>query len=54
MEVYEILFELIKNPDAPKFYRDLHNFYSKLGLTNESEAFLHLLEIRFKKNVPDN
>jgi hypothetical protein len=54
MEVYEILYELIKNPEAPKFYRDLQNFYEKLGLKNESEAFLKLLEIKFKKNVADN
>jgi hypothetical protein len=54
MEVYKILLEVINNPEAPKFYRDLQNFYKNEGMENESEAFLKLLEIKFKKNVSDN
>lgn len=54
MEVYVTLVEMIKNPDAPKFYRDLQKFYKNKGMENEAQAFLKLLEIKFNKNVSDN
>lgn len=54
MDVFKILLEVINNPEAPKFYRDLQNFYKEAGMENESEAFLELLEVKFKKNVSDS
>lgn len=54
MEPYKIISEIIKDPDVPKFYRMLQEFYRKKNMENESNAILKLLEIKFNNNVSDN
>ena len=50
MGIYELLVEIVKNPDAPKFYRQLYEHYKSKGMDNESQAVLYLIETKFKKN----
>lgn len=54
MDVYRILVELLDKPNAPKFYRNLYNFYKLKNMENEAEAFLYLIENKFDKNDTDN
>ncbi len=51
MDIYKIMISLLDNPFAPKFYRELRDYYAKTGKINESLAFDHLIEQKFGKNV---
>ena len=44
MILYE---ELLSHPNAPKIYRELAQYYRKLGKIKEAEAFAALLDERF-------
>ena len=50
MDIYQIFLALLDKPDAPKFYRELRNYYKTIGLLNEASAIDHLIENKFKKN----
>ena len=57
MDVYKVLINLLDKPDAPKFYRELRNYYQTKGLVHEATALDYLLEIKFQKkddNSSDN
>ena len=55
MELYQILINLVKHPSAPRFYRELRDYYLKSGMFNEAAAFDRLLEHKFgEKNDPIN
>lgn len=41
---------LLDKPAAPKFYRELRDYYENKGLLNEASAIDHLIELKFKKN----
>jgi len=47
MEIYQILISLLERPDSPKYYRELRDYYQKLGLENETEAITYLIERKF-------
>jgi hypothetical protein len=51
MEVSEIFFDLLKTPNAQRWYRELKNFYLKNNYVEEADAINYLLEEKFgKKN----
>ena len=50
MDIYQIFLELLDKPDAPKFYRELRNYYQNNNLLNEALAIDYLIENKFKKN----
>lgn len=54
MEIYKILFEIIKNPAANKPYKDLAREFKLLGKEEEHDAIIKLIEIKFKKNESNN
>lgn len=54
MEIYKILFDIVKNPEATKPYKDLASQYNLLGKREECNAIIKLIEIKFKKNESDN
>jgi hypothetical protein len=49
MEIYKILIEIIEQPEAIQFYKNLQKYYESQKMTNESDAVLHLIENKFKK-----
>ena len=50
MDIYQIFLELLDKTDAPKFYRELRNYYQNNNLLNEALAIDYLIENKFKKN----
>jgi hypothetical protein len=54
MEIYKILLEILNKPEAPKFYRELSNYYEKNKKIQEASAIKYLLEQKFKKNESPN
>ena len=50
LQVFKILRDMINKPFAPKFYKDLQNYYRNKGMENEAKAFEYLMEIRFNDN----
>jgi hypothetical protein len=54
MKLTEIFFELLQYPNSPKPYRQMRDLYRKMGKIHESNAFTHLLEVKFKKLPDDN
>lgn len=53
MEIYQILLEILNKPDAPKFYRELRNYYQNNNLTHEASAISYLIENKFEKKDVD-
>lgn len=49
MELYKILANLVQNPLAPRFYRELRDYYLRVGKANEAAAFDQLIEHKFGK-----
>jgi len=49
MTIVEAYLEMLKYPNSPKPYRVIRDFYKKMGRTHESEAFSHLIEMKFKE-----
>lgn len=47
MEVYKILFEIIKNPKAIRFYNALYDHYEQYD-KSIAESIKHLIEHKFK------
>lgn len=41
---------MINKPFAPKFYKDLQNYYKNKGMQNEADAFEYLMKVRFHAN----
>jgi hypothetical protein len=54
MEIRNIFFEMLQYPNSPKVYRQLRDAYKEIGKTYESQAFSHLLEVRYKELNNDN
>jgi hypothetical protein len=50
MDLYKILNNLLENPLVPRFYRELHEYYTNNGKLNEAAAFTYLIEQKFDKN----
>lgn len=50
MDIYQIFLAILDKPDAPKFYRELRDYYKNNNLLNEASAIDHLIENKFKKN----
>lgn len=48
-DLYKILWNLIENPTAPRFYRELRDHYYRLNKTHEVLAIDYLIEQRFGK-----
>ena len=49
MEIYQILLAILDKPDVPKFYRELRDYYQKIGKANEVSAVSYLIENKFEK-----
>lgn len=50
MDVFQILLNILDKPSAPKFYRELYNYYKSKNMQNETEAIRYLIENKFNKN----
>ncbi len=50
MKLLNILADLIKTPHAPRFYRQLQDYYNNIGMYNEATALSLLIEQRFPEN----
>lgn len=54
MNLVENFLEMLQYPNSPKVYRRMRDIYKQIGMTHESKAFSHLLEIKFKELSNDN
>lgn len=50
MKIFEIIFNIINNPNAPRFYRDLKSLLKSQNREKEADAIEVLLSKKFKKN----
>lgn len=51
MDIGYILANLVKNPFAPRFYRQLKEYFLSISKKNEAEAVDFLLKTRFGEDV---
>lgn len=51
-KVSSIYLNLIKNPHAPKVYRELRDYYLSKGMKEEAKAFANLLYNKYKEISP--
>lgn len=56
MDIFHILAAILDKPNAPKFYRELRDYYKNNGMLNNASAVDYLIESRFKKkdDIPTN
>jgi hypothetical protein len=54
MEITQLFLEMLQYPNSPKIYREMRDMYFRSGKLQESKAFAHLLEIRYKELSNDN
>lgn len=54
MELYKIFIEMLQYPNSPKVYRNMRDFYDKVGKSHEAKAFSYLLEMKFNELQNDD
>lgn len=47
IEIYQLISQIMENPNIKKPYKDLKKQFELIGKSNESEAFEQLIQRRF-------
>jgi hypothetical protein len=53
-QAIKALYCIVERPSASKCYEDLANFYSSIGMHEDSEALKYLISEKFCAHDPDN
>ena len=53
-EVYNILLSIIEYPNVPRFYRQLRDYYIRIGKNKESLAISKVIHQKFNDNSSNN
>lgn len=50
MDIFNILTEIINNPQAKRYYLELEKYYKDKNMIHESEVIKHIIETILKEN----